>query len=122
MLEILKDFGISFLSAFLNIVLPTLAALLAGYVIAWLKKKFDFENLQIVKDIVKAAVLAAEQENLAGRIKEKKEYALTMAENWLSTKGIKFDLTTLDGLIEAAVMDEFNRYRESNERLLGGND
>ena len=111
MLDILKDFGVAFVSAFLQIVLPALATIIAGYVIAWVKRKLDSNTLQVVNDIVKAAVLAAEQENLAGRIKEKKEYAFAMAENWIASKGIKFDLTTLDGLIEAAVMEEFNRFR-----------
>ena len=111
MLEILKDFGVAFLSTFLQIVLPVLAATLAAYVIAWFKSKFDANNLQIVQDIVRAAVQAAEQMNLKQKVVDKKNYALTMAENWLQLKGIKFDLTTLDGLIEAAVMSEFNSWK-----------
>lgn len=112
------DFLSAFAQAFLNAVLPVLAALLAGLVIAWLtkvindiKSKLSDEAEWAIDQAVRAAVLAAEQVHLKDFAIDKKEYALTAAANWLESKGIRFDLNQLDLLIEAAVMSEFNRGR-----------
>lgn len=53
------------------------------------------------------AVKAAEQSGLAGLIEDKKQYALSVAEAWLETKGIRVDLHLLDAAIEKAVLDNF---------------
>lgn len=118
MLDILAEFGLKFLQAFLNVVLPSLAAVAAGFVIAWVKAKIKVataelseSTLAIIQDAVHSAVLAAEQMNLVDKLDSKKDYALEQAANWLSAKGIQFDLGELSDLIEAAVMDEFNRDR-----------
>lgn len=110
------DFLSSFAQNFLNAVLPVLATLLAGLVIAWItdvvnkiKSRISTDAQWIIDEAVNAAVLAAEQVHLKDAAIDKKDYALTSATNWLESKGIKFDLNQLDTLIEAAVMDEFNR-------------
>jgi type II secretory pathway pseudopilin PulG len=114
-MEIIKEFGLSFLQLFLGYVLPPLAAAIAALVISWLTKKINEatarlgENAQwAINQAVRAAVLAAEQVHLVDTAINKKEYALDKATEWLALKGIKFDLSTLDTLIEAAVMQEFN--------------
>jgi hypothetical protein len=114
------DFLSSFTQAFLNAVLPVLAAALAGLVIAWITEKINNIKSRLSEDArwaidqaVRAAVLAAEQVHLVDTAIDKKDYALTAATNWLEAKGIKFDLLQLDTLIEAAVMEEFNIGRKT---------
>ncbi len=106
----------SFAQNFLNAVLPVLATLLAGLLIAWIAEKVNAVKSRlsndaqwVIEQAVRSAVLAAEQVHLVDIAIDKKEYALTAATEWLVSKGIKFDLGQLDTLIEAAVMSEFNR-------------
>jgi LL-H family phage holin len=60
---------------------------------------------------VEVAVLAAEQSGLkaaaAGATangEQKKQYALSLAQKYLETNGIKVDLSVVDGLLEAQIM------------------
>lgn len=53
------------------------------------------------------AVKAAEQSKLAGLIKDKKNYAMIIAEDWLQAKGVKIDVHLLAAAIEAAVGENF---------------
>lgn len=122
----LEQFISVFLQKFLEIVLPVLATALAGLVIAWitkvisdLKSKLTEDQEWIINQAIKSAVLAAEQANIAGEVKEKKEYALNIAEQWLASKGITIDLNILDARIEAAVFDEFNRDKEESKPVAG---
>ena len=123
-MELIKEFGLAFLQAFLGYVLPALAAALAGLVIVWMNKLIQkakvglsAETFELLKSAAKAAVLAAEQVGLADKLVEKKEYALDFAEGYLLDRGIKFDFSTLSDLIEAAVMEEFNRSKLDWEEL-----
>ena len=112
------DFLSAFLQKFLEVVLPVLATALAGLLIAWITKvindikaKLTDDQIFVVNEVVRSAVLAAEQVHLKDAAIDKKDYALNIAESWLSSKGIKLDLAYLDAKIEAAVMDEFNLSR-----------
>ena len=113
-----EDFVSKFAQEFLSIVLPVLASLLAGLVIAWIKKvieqvkaKMDERFIWLLDEAVRVAVLSAEQVNLAGFIEDKKDYAIGVAEKWLAERGYKIDLGVLADRIEAAVMEEFNKGR-----------
>jgi hypothetical protein len=113
-LDLLSAFGQKFLEA----VLPVLFTALTGLVIAWITKvvneikaKINDEAEWAINQAVNAAIYAAEQQNLVGNIQDKKSFALDIATEWLAQKGIKIDLAKLDVLIEAAVMQEFNRDR-----------
>lgn len=114
------DFLSSFTEQFLNAVIPVLAASLAGLVIALftkvindIKEKLTDQQEWIITQAVNAAVLAAEQVHFVDAAIDKKDYAIDIATEWLKSKGIKIDLARLDALIEAAVMNEFNRSRVS---------
>lgn len=111
-----NDFLSVFLQKFLEIVIPVLATLVAGYVAVGIRKlieeikaNLNEKQLALATEIVHEAVLAAEQVGLGDALIDKKDYALDLAEQWLASHGIKLDLKILDNLIEAAVMDEFNR-------------
>jgi len=122
-MEVLTDFFWQFLQLFFNAVIPPLAVAAAVFLVAIVKKllakwtaSMNLDVLAIMQEMARSAVLAAEQVNLAELAIDKKEYALGLASEWLTEKKIKFDLGQLADLIEAAVMDEFNRGRAEELR------
>jgi len=122
-MEVLTDFFWQFLQLFFNAVIPPLAVAVAVFLVAIVKKllakwtaSMNLDVLVIMQEMARSAVLAAEQVNLVELAIDKKEYALNLAAEWLSEKKIKFDLGQLADLIEAAVMDEFNRGRAEELR------
>jgi len=119
-----EDFVSKFAQEFLSIVLPVLASLLAGLVIAWIKKvieqvkaKMDERFIWMLDEAVRVAVLAAEQVNLSGFIEDKKDYAIGVAEKWLAERGYKINLAVPSDRIEAAVMEEFNKGKVAPEPI-----
>lgn len=108
-----------FLSVFAENVLLAFAPVLASLVVAWVLAKAkaawaDFKAKQagyasIIEQIARVAVLAAEQLNIAGLIKDKKEYAIATATAWLEAQGFKIDLAAIEAAIEAAVFEEFTQ-------------
>ena len=122
-MEVLSDFFWQFLQLFFNAVIPPLAVAVAVFLVAIVKKllakwtaSMNLDVLVIMQEMARSAVLAAEQVNLVELAIDKKEYALNLAAEWLTEKKIKFDLGQLADLIEAAVMDEFNRGRAEELR------
>ena len=122
-MEVLTDFFWQFLQLFFNAVIPPLAVALAVFLVAIVKKllakwtaSMNLDILAIMQEMARSAVLAAEQVNLVELAIDKKEYALNLAAEWLNDKKIKFDLEQLADLVEAAVMDEFNRGRAEELR------
>lgn len=122
-MEVLIDFFWKFLQLFLNAVIPPLIAAAAAFVVAMAKKLLDkwtasmnLDVYAILQEAVLSAVLAAEQASLKDFTIDKYKFAMEQAANWLAYKKIKFDLEELSGLIEAAVMDEFNRGRAEEIR------
>jgi len=81
-----------------------------------LEQGMEEETLFIIKEAVRIAVLAAEQSGLADLLgetyKDKKAFALAAAERFLNQYGITIDLDVLADLIEAAVMEQFNKNKE----------
>ena len=58
MLDVLKDFGVTFLNLFLQLVLPPLVAVVAGFVIKWVKSKIASAEAALdstTQDIIKKA-------------------------------------------------------------------
>jgi len=122
-----NEFVSVFAQKFLEIVLPVLATLLAGLVVAFITKvineikaKLTDQQLFYINTAVNTAILAAEQVNLKGELIDKKEYALSVAEAWLAEKGIKVDLHVLADLIEAAVYEKFNWGKEPEVKEVVG--
>lgn len=123
------EFISAFLQKFLEVVLPVLATALAGLAIAWITKLINDVKARLTEDqewiinqAIDAAVLAAEQIDLKGTVINKKDYALQVAMQWLSLKGIKINLNILDARIEAAVFDQFNRDKTDLSKTVAGND
>ena len=99
------------LQAVLEAALPILAAALAAWVIGKAREVFrklkdkNPELYEILRAVCERAVVAAEQIYGSDKGKEKKEYAISVAEEYLKAKGIKLDLHVIEAYIEAAVMD-----------------
>jgi len=117
-MEVFLAFFSDFMQKFLEAVLPVLFTAITGLVIAWItkvvnqiKSNINDDAEWVIQQAVTAAVLAAEQQGLVNDVMDKKSYAVDVATEWLAQKGIKIDLAKLDVLIEAAVMQEFNRDR-----------
>lgn len=77
-------------------------AIVAAFVIPYIKSKATAEQFAIIKLWVTVAVNAAEQLFTgSGRGEEKKNFVLS----FLESKGFTIDLESIDALIESAVLD-----------------
>lgn len=99
------------LQAVLETALPILASALAAWAVGKaieIFKKIRDKNpelYEILKAVCERAVTAAEQVYGSGKGKEKKEYALSVAGEYLKAKGIDLDLNIIAAYVEAAVKD-----------------
>ena len=84
----------------ISAVIALISALISAFLIPWLKTKIDADKLQTVRTYVEIGVKAAEQLYAASEGEKKKAYVIS----FLAGKGIKFDVETVDKLIEAAVL------------------
>ena len=84
----------------ISAVIALISALVSAFLIPWIKTKIDAEKLQTVQAYVEIGVKAAEQLYAASEGDKKKAYVIS----FLAGKGIKFDVETVDKLIEAAVL------------------
>ena len=84
----------------ISAVIALISALVSAFLIPWLKTKIDANKLQTIKSYVEIGVKAAEQLYAATDGEEKKAYVI----NFLAEHGIRFDVSTIDQLIEAAVL------------------
>lgn len=99
------------LQAVLVIVLPPLVVFAAK----WLRARAEQalaeasawqpDLMALLERAAGFAVSAAEQAGAAGFVKDKKVYALDLAEKWLETKGIAVDLDMIDAAVEKAVLE-----------------
>lgn len=111
----MDEFWMKLIQNILLAFLPVIASLAAGALYSWLRKTWaEFKAAKpdvawILEQAAAMAVQAAEQAGAAGFIKDKKEYALGIAQLYLDSKGLKIDLALLDAAIEAAVFAEFNK-------------
>ena len=84
----------------ISAVIALISALVSAFLIPWLKTKIAANKLQTIKTYVEIGVKAAEQLYAATDGEEKKAYVI----NFLAEHGIRFDVSTIDQLIEAAVL------------------
>lgn len=88
----------------LKIVISVVTALLAYYVIPYLKNKFKQDKYKDLVEAVKVAVDAAEQTFKEGGMgKVKKEDVIKFITSYLNENKIDISVDQLDRLIEAAV-------------------
>ena len=101
------------LEAVLIAVLPPLAVALVAWLIgqvkiAWARfKELNPTVADYLELAAEFAVKAAEQAGAAALIKNKKEYAIQIAEAWLATYHITTDIDLISAAIEKAVGELF---------------
>lgn len=102
---------------FATLILTVCGPILVAFLAAWLKAKYSEAVAGMTNEqrayfswAVSVAVQAAEQSGLAGKITDKKAFAISAVENLLAQRGIKMDLQAIDDAIEAAVWTELNSY------------
>lgn len=106
------------LSPIIQMALMTLLTLaipaLFIYVRQWLLTKTDAGTIANTVNLVRAVVLAVEQEAKAygWDADEKKLQAIEKAEAMLRAHGLALDLDQLSDLVESLVYDELNRWNE----------
>ena len=102
------------IEAILIAILPPLVAFLVSVGLAYAKRVWGDlkQRYPSVTDLVEQAavfaVQAAEQAGAAELIKDKKEYAIQIAEAWLVANHITTDIDLIDAAIEKAVLELFN--------------
>jgi hypothetical protein len=95
--------------------LPVVAAYLAKLIkvkIAVAHAELDKTYPSIMSNLewfAAIAVNAAESAGLNGLVKDKKQYAMDLAEKFLETKGIFVELDLLDAAIEAAWIEAYGQ-------------
>ena len=102
------------IEAILIAILPPLAVLIVSAAVAYAKKlwadlKVRYPSVtELIEEAAVFAVQAAEQAGAAELIKDKKQYAIQIAEAWLEANHITTDLHLIDAAIEKAVLELFN--------------
>ena len=102
------------IEAILIAILPPLVAFLVSVGLAYAKRVWGDlkQRYPSVTDLVEQAavfaVQAAEQAGAAELIKDKKQYAIQIAEAWLEANHITTDIDLIDAAIEKAVLELFN--------------
>ena len=102
------------IEAILIAILPPLVAFLVSIGLAYAKRVWgDLKQryptvTELIEQAAVFAVQAAEQAGAAELIKDKKEYAIQIAEAWLEANHITTDIDLIDAAIEKAVLELFN--------------
>ena len=102
------------IEAILIAILPPLVAFLVSVGLAYAKRVWgDLKQryptvTELIEEAAVFAVQAAEQAGAAELIKDKKEYAIQIAEAWLEANHITTDIDLIDAAIEKAVLELFN--------------
>ena len=106
-------------SGFLQVILMAILPVLVSALVNWAVKaarseasKMDQQQLSALLWVVDIAVKAAEQAKLSGFITDKKQYAIEYIQAWLDSRGIHVTVAEIDVMIEAAVMEQFNRDKQ----------
>ena len=102
------------IEAILIAILPPLVVVIVSAAVAYAKRlwndlKFRYPSVtELIEEAAVFAVQAAEQAGAAELIKDKKQYAIQIAEAWLVANHITTDLHLIDAAIEKAVLELFN--------------
>lgn len=87
-----------------NAVIAVVAVAITAYLVPWIKSRTTAAQREEINAWVKIAVQAAEQLCNSGKLgnkEEKKQYVT----DFLAQKNLKIELTELDKMIEAAVLE-----------------
>ena len=82
-------------------IITLIGAIIARYVIPWIKNKLTDHQYDALTMLVRVGVYAAEQLFTSEQWKEKKQYVVSLLEE----NGYTVDTTAVDALIEATVRE-----------------
>lgn len=95
--------------AILKVVVSVCVALVAFYLVPYIKNKLNDDKYAQLVALVEVAVRAAEQTiKGTGMGKAKKEEVIAFITSWMNKNGFKITLNQLSELIEAAVFNMNN--------------
>lgn len=95
----------------LKIIVSVVMALIAYYVIPYIKRRIESDKYKDLLDMIDIAVQAAEQVTKGkGMGKLKKENVMIFMTSWLEKAGLNITQDQLSQLIESAVY-ELNQYK-----------
>jgi hypothetical protein len=97
------------LQIIITLVIAPFIPILATQLKRWLDANLSAKQQAAIIDAARLAVLAVEQAGLGGEAA--KEQAVALADAQLRAQGIAVNWERLSPVIEALVMDEFNRFR-----------
>lgn len=100
----------------ITLIIAPFIPILATQLKKWLDANLTAKQQQAIVDAARLAVLAVEQAGLRGD--EAKEHAVRLADAQLAAQGLSVDWDRLGTVIEALVMDEFNKSRLKSSGLL----
>jgi len=110
------DFFWKLLQNILAACLPILAMALTVWLaqkIREMGKRINADTMDSIRIAVGIAVDAAEQAGAAELITDKKEYAIGLAQKFLTKQGIGVDVALLEGLVEAAVLTSLDAFEHA---------
>lgn len=111
-METVMDTLAKFAQDLLAVALPIIAVAALN----WLKGEVERRKLGgLIDQYAPMVVRAAEQLELGKVITDKKAYALKRLDEILTSHGVKVDQALIELAVEAAVMDEFNKWKDSGK-------
>jgi hypothetical protein len=121
----MEGFWSSFLQGVLIAFAPVLASLVTALIVAQIKlalqkaRNAQPDAVDTLEWVAKTAVAAAEQAGAAKLIQDKREYAIDVADMWLTSKGLDLDIEMIAAAIESAVWTEINSQKQPVVRSIG---
>lgn len=113
------------LQAFVVAIISAVGVMIRNYLIPWLKKKMELNNVQITQaqwdmatQIISALVQSAYRKNLAGGLDDPKKYVMDLAKKQLDTVGIELTDEMIDEIRRAALVEWEATVKDIKDNLI----
>lgn len=102
----------SIITPIIEVLIGLLCTIITTKLIPWLKSKFDENQINFIKTVVKVGVTGAEQLLGSNKGQEKFNFAKDVVVKALEEKGITLDEDVIKGYIESAVHELNQSFKE----------
>nr|DAP01318.1 MAG TPA: holin [Caudoviricetes sp.] len=113
------------LQAFVVAIISAVGVMIRNYLIPWLKKKMELNDVQITQaqldmatQIISTLVQSAYRKNLAGGLDDPKKYVMDLAKKQLSTVGIELTDEMIDEIRRAALVEWEATVKDIKDNLI----
>lgn len=113
------------LQAFVVAIISAVGVMIRNYLIPWLKKKMELNDVQITQaqwdmatQIISALVQSAYRKNLAGGLDDPKKYVMDLAKKQLDTVGIELTDEMIDEIRRAALVEWEATVKDIKDNLI----